>query len=118
MGHAFTLNPDLQFTMLTYRVDLGSFTCPPDRALWDKVVGELELVQQQIDEVAACWEISNQSMVRNTMQRCGLSGRLDVRRLYHRQCQCGNILKQTATMEPKSMPPMSIIHRQSRKPSS
>ena len=70
MGNAFILNPALQFTMLTYRVDLSSdLRCPPDRNHWDTVVGELSLGLQQLEEVAACWELSNQSMVRGSGPR-------------------------------------------------
>jgi hypothetical protein len=64
MGHAFTLNPALQFQMFSYRIDLSSAAAAPEPGHWERVVGELQLSQQQLDEVAACWELSNKSLVR------------------------------------------------------
>ena len=70
MGQAFTLNPDLQYTILTYRVDMAAFTCAPERGHWQRVVRELKLTQQQLDEVAVFWEISNKDIVSTRLGRC------------------------------------------------
>ncbi|GAX85833.1 hypothetical protein CEUSTIGMA_g13248.t1 [Chlamydomonas eustigma] len=64
-GQAFTLNPCMQFEMSTYRVDLHASGAPPDRAHWEKVVMELHMEQEQLEEVAICWDMDVKAMAQS-----------------------------------------------------
>jgi len=65
MGHAFTLNPSQQFQAMSYRLDLGCMGEPAGQLHWDHAASELELSDQQLEEIQACWEIINQSMAKS-----------------------------------------------------
>ncbi|GAX85834.1 hypothetical protein CEUSTIGMA_g13249.t1 [Chlamydomonas eustigma] len=65
MGHAFTLNPSQQFRAMSYRLDLGCMGEPAGQLHWDHAAAELQLSEQQLVEIQACWEIINQNMAKS-----------------------------------------------------
>ncbi|GAX85832.1 hypothetical protein CEUSTIGMA_g13247.t1 [Chlamydomonas eustigma] len=76
MGHAFTLNPAMQFQMSTFRMDMQSSGPPPEKGHWDRVARELKLEQDQVDEVAVCWEYNLSSMAKSQAELMTLRSEL------------------------------------------
>jgi hypothetical protein len=76
MGQAFTLNPAMQFQMSAFRMDMQAASTPPEKGHWDRVVNELKLEQDQVDEVAVCWEYNLNSMAKSQAELMTLRAEL------------------------------------------
>lgn len=72
MGVAYVLNPGIQFTLISSHLDSaeGATAPRPDGRHWEQVARKISITQQQLDEIAACWKQTRDSMVSAHSRQC------------------------------------------------
>lgn len=73
VSSAFTINPSLNWHILTHRMDTPEAgVSTPDPRLWDRVASEMRPSPQQLAELSACWMLKETAFLVGLPHCCDL----------------------------------------------